>query len=156
MIATWTVARSADRGKRFFYFPFFLFACKRKNGRRKKAPSKDASLCGCAARRKVRPLASQRGLPGGNRCGRAVREAGPYKRDGTAFVFLVGGGGPGRNHRLLPALATNAPPAHLLNASRLDAPQRADDIRPYGMDRGHSLSVGEGLPLPPFSPVIAK
>ena len=26
---------------------------------------------------------------------------------------------PGRNHRLLPALATNASPAHLLNASRL-------------------------------------
>ena len=36
---------------------------------------------------------------------------------------VTGGAVPGRNRRLLPALATNEPPAHLLNASR-PAPTR--------------------------------
>ena len=88
------LGRNKSNGRdTFFLFPILSFSCKRKNGRRKKAPSKDASLCWRAAlRREVRPLVSQRGLPGENRQVRAVREAGPYEQGGTPYVFLVAAG----------------------------------------------------------------
>ena len=46
----------------------------------------------------------------------------PTDNDET-YSKYVGVGDPGRNHRFLPALATNPPPADLLNASRLDDPK---------------------------------
>ncbi len=56
---------------------------------------------------------------------RVVEDADPYRKTGYVSALNVGAGDPGRNHRFLPALATNAPLAHLLNASRLDSPSGA-------------------------------